>query len=172
MDTGVSVNSDDKWLEGHTALGELVWLIEFPAQAPLPRDKPLCCHELIPHPSAPKHAVLSYKAPHSHFTSYRDERIQWVAYTGCKWRLSSEEKVSEVALKPKAGDSGEGTMCLSGAVGGFVPRCLPVPWVPTSTWNGEKNACLGQLSIFRCPGKGLYPFWVALETHSCLCNII
>lgn len=55
-----------------------------------------------------------------------------------------KRSVSEVSLKPKAGNSGDRTIHLSVAVGVFVPSCLPVPQVPTSTSDGEKNASLGQ----------------------------
>lgn len=52
-------------------------------------------------------------------------------------KLSSREKGSEMALKPKAGHSGPGTIHLSVVEGVLVPSCLPVPQVPTSTSDGE-----------------------------------
>lgn len=52
-------------------------------------------------------------------------------------KLSSQEEGSEMALKPKAGDSGAGTIHLS-VVEGVLPSCLPVPQVPTSTSAGEE----------------------------------
>lgn len=45
----------------------------------------------------------------------------------------SEEKVSKVALKPKAGNSRKGTIQLSVAGRFFAPISLPVPQVPTDT---------------------------------------
>lgn len=45
----------------------------------------------------------------------------------------SEKKVSKVALKPKAGNSGKGTIQLSVAVGFCAPSWLPVPQVSTYT---------------------------------------
>lgn len=50
-----------------------------------------------------------------------------------------------MALKPKAGDSGAGTIHLSVAEGVPVPSCLPVPQVPTSS-DGEEMLFLGQLT--------------------------
>lgn len=145
---------------------KLVQPAEFPPQSPLPQDDPFSYNELILLPSAQQHSALPYKAQHSYFTCYWDECIQWFAYAGHKWRLSSEE-VSEVALKPKAGNLGEETIHLSVAVVVSVPSCLPVPQVPTSTWDGEKIFVWGswpchlhiQVSWRGALGK-YSPFWV------------
>lgn len=53
-------------------------------------------------------------------------------------KLSPQEEGSEMALKPKAGNSGAGTIHLSVAEGVLVPSCLPVPQVPTSTSDEEE----------------------------------
>lgn len=53
-------------------------------------------------------------------------------------KLSPQEEGSEMALKPKAGNSGAGTIHLSVAEGVLVPSCLPAPQVPTSTSDGEE----------------------------------
>lgn len=51
-----------------------------------------------------------------------------------------------MALKPKAGDSGAGTIHLSVVEGVPVPSCLPVPQVPTSSSDREEMLFLGQLT--------------------------
>lgn len=50
-----------------------------------------------------------------------------------------------MALKPKAGNSGEGTIHLSEAVGVSVVSCLSMLQVLTSTQMGKK--CLGQPTL-------------------------
>lgn len=61
-------------------------------------------------------------------------------------KLSSHEEGSEMALKPKAGDSGAGTIHFSVVEGVPVPSCLPVPQLSTSTSDGEVMLFLGQLT--------------------------
>lgn len=99
MEAGASSSSDVKWLEGHN-LGDflwhwkLIWIAEFPPQSSLPQHDPFSCNELILFLSA-QHDALPYKAQHSYFTCYRDERIQWFAYAGHKWRLSFRREGSQ-----------------------------------------------------------------------------